>query len=428
MGERDSDSLLRRRGQDPPDPAGRSHPTHDAAWGSRLPDDKRTETLSEGTGSPWGRRHPAPRSPRSRVNTSRRVPTMPKPQRETQVRSPGITVAGALLIVALTVLAFAGGRLFGRVPEPTPTAQTVVQPPVATAPQQQTQALIAPTASVPKTPIPLPATFARAPIVCLDPGHGGADRGFTSFDANGVLTMEEEPLDLEQAWELKARLEQHSYRVVMTRETDAAVNIDGKDVNGDGRTAAHDRPRSERNKDLDELQARINVCNAAQADLLVSIHVNGYSDSTPRGFETWFTRERPFGDRNAAFATLAYAHLKEQLRKIGYVLPAEDERGVLPDTTADVQREYPLFKHFIMTGPEVPGVVTPSAMPGAIVEALFISNNGDAAVLASPEGQQAIVTAYENAIAEYFERYPPEPRSLATPSGTPVPNLTLSTP
>src|SRR5215204_4641254 len=137
MGERDSESLTRRLGSAPPDPAGRSHPTHDAAWGSRLPDDKRTETLSEGTGSPWGRRHPAPRSLRSRANTSRRVPTMPKPRRETQVRSPGITVAGTLLIVALTVLAFAGGRLFGRVEEPAPPAQTAVQELASPAPQQQ---------------------------------------------------------------------------------------------------------------------------------------------------------------------------------------------------------------------------------------------------------------------------------------------------
>jgi hypothetical protein len=50
-------------------------------------------------------------------------------------------------------------------------------------------------------------------------------------------------------------------------------------------------------------------------------------------------------------------------------------------------------------------------------------------VLASPEGEQAIVTAYGNAIVEYFERYPPdEPRPSATPAGTPVPNLTRATP
>jgi hypothetical protein len=99
--------------------------------------------------------------------------------------------------------------------------------------------------------------------------------------------------------------------------------------------------------------------------------------------------------------------LKEQFAKIGYVLPAEEERGVLPDSTADVQREHPVFKHFIITGPAIPGVITPSEMPGAIVESLFVSNPGDAAVLTSQEGENAIVTAYENAIVEYFEDYPP---------------------
>lgn len=94
-------------------------------------------------------------------------------------------------------------------------------------------------------------------------------------------------------------------------------------------------------------------------------------------------------------------HLKEQLGRIGYVLPPTEERGVLPDTTANVQNEASLFKHFIITGPEV---------PGAIVETLFVSNDGDVAVLSSLEGQEAIVTAYENAIVEYFERYPPEAR------------------
>jgi N-acetylmuramoyl-L-alanine amidase len=333
---------------------------------------------------------------------------MPKTHPDTKVRSPGITLAGALLIVGLTVLAFAGGRLFGRVEEPAsgarvePPAQTISAPDVVPA-----EAVLQP---VIETPVALPASFARPPIVCLDPGHGGEDRGFSRFFDSDVPAMEEALLVLEHAWDLEARLQQRGYTVVMTRETDTAVNVDGRDVNGDGRTAAHDPPRSERNKNLDELQARINLCNEANADLLVSMHVNGYSTGTPRGFETWFTRERNFGDRNAVFATLAYAHLKEQLAKIGYSLPAEEERGVLPDTTADVQMEHSLFRHFIMTGPEVPGVVTASKMPGAIVEALFVSNDGDAAVLSAPEGRDAIVTAYENAIVEFFERYPPEAR------------------
>ena len=331
---------------------------------------------------------------------------MPKTRPDTQVRSKGITLAGTLLILGLTVLAFAGGRLFGRVEEPTTVAQA--DPSVENVPAPELAAAAPDLEPIIETPLALPAEFVRAPIVCLDPGHGGEDRGFMRFFENSVPAMEEAMLVLEHAWDLEARLQQRGYEVVMTRQTDTAVNIEGRDVNGDGRTAAHDAPRSDRNKNLDELQARINLCNASDADLLVSMHVNGYSTGGPRGFETWFTRERKFGDRNAVFATLAYAHLKEQLAHVGYILPAEDERGVLPDTTADVQMEHSLFRHFIMTGPEVPGVVTASKMPGAIVEALFVSNDGDAAVLSTPEGRNAIVTAYENAVVEYFERYPPD--------------------
>lgn len=344
----------------------------------------------------------------TKSRNARPVPRMPKSRPETQVRSKGITLAGTLLILGLTVLAFAGGRLFGRVDEPDSAAP--VDTAVQTMPAPELAAVAPELTPVVDTPVALPATFARPPIICLDPGHGGEDRGFKRFFENGIPAMEESMLVLEQAWDLEARLQQRGYKVVMTRETDTAVNVDGRDVNGDGRTAAHDAPGSNRNKNLDELQARINICNAANADLLVSMHINGYSTGGPHGFETWFTRERQFGDRNAVFATLAYAHLKEQLAKVGYVLPAEEERGVLPDTTADVQMEHSLFRHFIMTGPDVPGVVTASKMPGAIVEALFVSNDDDAAVLSTPEGRNAIVTAYENAIVEYFERYPPEAR------------------
>jgi N-acetylmuramoyl-L-alanine amidase len=345
---------------------------------------------------------------------------MPKSRQDTRVRSPGITLAGTLLIVGLTVLAFAGGRLFGRVDAPAGDAQVDQVQAMAPVIADSDALLEVPAPGAPpqvETPEPLPATFARAPVVCLDPGHGGPDRGFQSFFTDGAPSMEEAVIVQEQAWDLEARLRQRGYEVVMTRETDTAVNLDGHDVNGDGRTAAHDAPRSDRNKNLDELQARIDICNAANADLLVSMHVNGYSNGNPRGYETWFTRERPFGDRNAIFATLAYAHLKEQLGYIGYVLPVEEERGVLPDSTADVQKEHWLFQHFIMTGPEVPGVVQPSKMPGATVEALFVSNDVDAAVLASPEGRNAIVTAYENAIVDYFtDYYPPGIPAMATPT------------
>src|SRR5215217_3030904 len=159
MSERDSESLTRRLGSAPQDPARWSNRTHHAAWGSRRSDSEQTAIRSEGDNSPWGDRGHPHRSSRSRVDASRRVPKMPKPQRETQVRSPGITVAGTVLIVGLTVLAFAGGRLFGRVPEPEIVAQPETPAQIVPAPELAVAAPeLEPTA---EAPMALPATFVR---------------------------------------------------------------------------------------------------------------------------------------------------------------------------------------------------------------------------------------------------------------------------
>ncbi|MBA3415943.1 MAG: N-acetylmuramoyl-L-alanine amidase [Chloroflexia bacterium] len=354
----------------------------------------------------------APTAPPAAPGRLRPVPKMPQPTPGNTVRSRPMVAFGTLLIVGLTILAFAGGRLFGVASGPPPT----IEPPIAVAFGATPVLAIAPTPRPTNTPVPEvpavpPPTYpgGQAPVVCLDAGHGGSDRGFARGPFGPLPPMEEATLTLEHAWDLEARLANRGFEAVMTREADGAVNADLADINGDGRTAADDRPGDDKYATLDELQARIDICNEARADLLVSMHVNGFTTQTPFGQETWYTQERPFGDRNQAFATLAYAHLSDQLGRIGYVGP-EIGRGVNQDTASNVVMEYTLYEHFIMTGPAVPNAVEPSRMPGAIVEVLFVSNDGDAAVLASAEGRNAIVSAYENAIVEYFERYPPEPR------------------
>ena len=221
--------------------------------------------------------------------------------------------------------------------------------------------------------------------------------------------MNEADMVLRLAWDLESRLKRDGVTVVMTRRTDTSVAADNEDVNHDGKTALDDPAGTDHYGTIDDIQARIDICNAAHADLLVSMHINGYSTGTPYGYETWYTAERPFGDQSRAFATLAYTHLKDALAKIGYVVPPALERGVNADVTADVQKQYSVYKHFLITGPEIPHELTPSAMPGAIVETLFISNDNEAAVLASQDGRDAIVTAYEGAILDYFQRYPPKP-------------------
>ena len=294
-------------------------------------------------------------------------------------------VLGAVLLAGLTILAFAGGRLFG----------SATEQPVGGGPENQIAASGFPTpsaspdvwtAGVPAIPTATTMDLVGAPTVCLDPGHGGPDSGFTQFWSDLGFTLVEENLVLEHAWDLEARLKQHGYNVVMTRRTDVAVNPSGNDVNGDGKTERDDIAGTNEhlNRNRDELQARINICNEADADLLVSMHVNGFSNSGPRGYETWYTAERDFGEQNRRFAILAYEVLKRQLAAIGYVVPPEIERGANPDTAATVDTPNTKYRHFVITGPAAPGEIVPSAMPGAIVEALFVSNDLDAAVLATP--------------------------------------------
>ena len=76
------------------------------------------------SGTRLDQRRATSRSSGARTQSNARpVPRMPKTRPETQVRSKGITLAGTLLILGLTVLAFAGGRLFGRVEEPAAETQ-----------------------------------------------------------------------------------------------------------------------------------------------------------------------------------------------------------------------------------------------------------------------------------------------------------------
>ena len=58
-----------------------------------------------------------------------------------------------------------------------------------------------------------------APLVVIDPGHGGFDPGAIGMDTK----VEECEINLAIAKLLKAELEQRGYRVLMTREEDKAL-------------------------------------------------------------------------------------------------------------------------------------------------------------------------------------------------------------
>ena len=223
-------------------------------------------------------------------------------------------------------------------------------------------------------------------IVCLDPGHGGMDLGNVRLE-DGKIALQEKDLTLEIALKLADWLRQNGYEVVLTRETDSEVNPSNEDVNGDGIVADDGVANSDQ---LDDLQARVNICNLAAADLLVSIHLNGAENVFLAGYEVWYNGDRPFSGRSKTFAELIHTALGQAYADAGY---DANDRGIGLEDHA-------------VTGPARPGKLIPSEMPGAVIEALFLSNDEDAAFIKTGRAIDAIVAAYEKAISQYFDVYP----------------------
>jgi len=61
------------------------------------------------------------------------------------------------------------------------------------------------------------------------------------------------------------------------------------------------------------------------------------------------------------------------------------------------------YGHLVLLGPAYPGYVpTPSRMPGALIEPLFITDPFEGSIAASRRGQEVIAGALAKGIEQYF--------------------------
>lgn len=362
--------------------------------------------------APEGRARRRRLSRREREELKRRLASRPETAAVRRVVSkpaaPWQAKLATLVLIGVLFISIGAGRFASGngSANPTPTVPSVAESAVIVhiAPSSPTQtATVTPPPTIEPAIAPAPNSAFSGKVICLDPGHGGSDRGYTRTADAVAPAMEEAVYNLNIALDLRDRLRRLGFSVVMTRTQDVDVNSAGVDVNGDGETYANliakDPVKARRARQLDELQARIDVCNGARADLLLSIHLNGFDDPRVGGYETWFSSARPFVASNKRIAQLVFDQLGQQMRAAGYNAHA---RRVNDDADANVIASGDVFDRYIITGPAEPGKITPSAMPGTIVESLFISNDRDAAFLAAAAGQDAIAAAMQEAIRLYF--------------------------
>lgn len=224
---------------------------------------------------------------------------------------------------------------------------------------------------------------AKAKVIALDPGHGGAEPGASAAG------LAEKDLNLKIGLKLAALLRDEGYDVVMTRDTDRSVSPQYRGAGYSGGLGA-------------DLQARVDIANAAGADLFLSIHNNGSNDTSQAGTEVWYSKQRTFGDRNLALATLLQANIVARIRQLGY--PVFD-RGIKDDSTFRIFRGR-AYNIYVLGPGEGPRAHVPSLMPGALGESLIVSNPGDAAMLRKDSTLDAIATGYRDAVIQYFRQFP----------------------
>lgn len=264
---------------------------------------------------------------------------------------------------------------------PTPTPEP--PPPI----DVHATALPAPSPTVSPSPTPLP------PLVAIDAGHGGDDLGARHFTREGNMDLYESAINLQLALRIGAKLEARGYRVMYTRDGDYYPNRDKVDLNGDGVFC-----------DRDDLIYRNQLVNQAGADLLLSLHMNGWEHPDEElvrvtgGTTTYYCSDRPFADRSLRFATLVQEHVLAAVERLGL---EPTDRGVqVGHTLADGSSD---GYHLIMFGPEDHVILEATQMPGALSEPMFMSCDAEAAAMSSEEGLEALAEAHVEAVVAYFE-------------------------
>ena len=181
------------------------------------------------------------------------------------------------------------------------------------------------------------------PLVCIDAGHGGSDCG---ADYAGAYEKDETLLI---ARLVKRHLESVGVKVLMTRDADTYLGLD----------------------------ERVEICNNASCDVLVSIHRNLYEDDPSiNGVETWIHHELPEDD----------VFLAEAITTRLDAIAGIKSRGVKGGSMTDSEEDYRLNRN--------------TRCVSCLVELGFMSNANDNRLIT--EKPEETASAISDGIMEYL--------------------------
>jgi N-acetylmuramoyl-L-alanine amidase len=230
--------------------------------------------------------------------------------------------------------------------------------------------------------------------VFLDAGHGGLDPGSVGRTESGKTIYEaDETLPVEL--DAMALLRNQGFRVVASRTTNSTVaRLTAADVDGRLLTAqgVHD-----------DVAARAQCANQGHAKALVGIYFDAGATNNA-GSVTGYDAVRPFAAKNLRLATLVQRDVLAAMNREGWSIPDEgvqqdDQLGSTVNASAGNS-----YGHLLLLGPAKRGwFATPSLMPGALIEPLFITDPFEGSIASSRFGQKVIASGIAQAIEQFFK-------------------------
>lgn len=188
-------------------------------------------------------------------------------------------------------------------------------------------------------------------VVVIDAGHGGNDPGKVSAD--GVL---EKDINLQIALCLKEELENMGFTVVMTRDTDICLAVEGAT-----------------NKKNSDMKNRVELIDDVSPDCMISIHQNSFTDQSVSGAQVFYYSQSE--DSKVLADNIQ--------NKIVELVDSSNERKIKAGDDYYILRK--------------------TSCPGVIVECGFLSCPAEAAKLSDEEYQRKIAVAIATAINQSYK-------------------------
>jgi N-acetylmuramoyl-L-alanine amidase len=247
-----------------------------------------------------------------------------------------------------------------------------------------------------------PTTGDRHQTVFLDAGHGGIDPGGVGRTTTGK-TIEEADETLPVELDTMALLRAKGFRVVVSRTGDSTVVWLGTGTDSGGLLTLQGSH--------DDVVARDLCANDAHASALLGIYFDAGSTPQNAGSLTAYDAARSFAPANQRLATLVQRDVLKDMNGQGWGIPDD---GVLPDTSlgsyvgdpssGGVAGHAAAYDHLLLIGPAQTGYFsTPSQMPGALIEPLYLTDPFEGSIADSTHGQMVMARGMATALEQFLE-------------------------